>query len=100
MKIGILCTRCGDRILFVPLRDDSFYRLKCPGGHTIRVCLQNPKFELLLVSAGMAYLDGYYRESVASMNSAFEEFIRFYIEIIAVKRYFGSKSLNEVGEGF
>jgi len=59
--------------------------------------LSNAKFEMLFEMALLALLDGYTRETVATLAAAVEEFYRFFIKIVLVKRgmYEGQK-FNEL----
>lgn len=89
MRIRIPCITCPtryvDEMLLIEQQDDGLYHLTCHAGHETTVRLQNHKFELLLDSGGMALLDGYSLESVASITAALERFMEFYIRVIFLK---------------
>jgi hypothetical protein len=99
MKIRIPCIKCPtryvDEMILVEERDDGLYHLLCPSGHETMVWLQQHKFELLLDSGGMALLDGYYRESVASIAAALERFMEFYVRVIFLKHSVDTDSFDK-----
>lgn len=62
-------------------KDNGVYVYKCSQGHESYIVDQVFKFERLFDIAGFAYLDGYYREAVASSTSALERFYEFSIKV-------------------
>jgi hypothetical protein len=96
MKLRIACMKCSRNnpndlyAIPVEIRDDNLYKTTCPAGHEIVCMLQSLKFELLFDSGSMAFIDGYYREAVASWAAALERFYEFYIRVVAEK--FGVKA--------
>jgi hypothetical protein len=71
---------------FVDLSDDCVLTFTCEKGHENSFALQEQKFEILVEMGGMAILDGYYREAVASMAVALERFFEFYIRAVCLGR--------------
>ena len=55
------------------------------------IILQESKFELLLEMGVLAFVDGYYREAVASLAASIERLYEFYIFAVAQNR-----GINEV----
>lgn len=64
------------------VRDDGAYEAVCPEGHHFFTLCQNMKWELLFDSGALALRDGYYREAVASVTAALEDFYAFYVRIV------------------
>ena len=66
MKLAIICPDCATAStpeyspVTVEMRDDGFYRITCPAGHTSLTALQEQKFEILFDIGAYALLDGYY----------------------------------------
>lgn len=96
MKIILPCLECikeygipNLKIETQEYNDKGIYRHICDKGHESYTIDQAMKFERLFEIAGCAYLDGYYRESVASATSALERFYEFSIKV------FIKKVLNE-----
>lgn len=50
------------------------------------IILQESKFELLFEMAVIAFIDGYYREVVASLAASIERLYEFYIFAVALNR--------------
>lgn len=69
----------------VELNEENLYEFECPNGHKTYTSLQAQKFELLFDLAAMALIDGYTREAVSGIASAFERFIEYYILVISLK---------------
>lgn len=74
-----------DELMSVEMRDDGLYSAMCVRGHTTVTALQEQKYEVLFDVAAMAFLDGYPRESIASMAAALERFYEFYVFVLAIK---------------
>lgn len=62
--------------------NNGIYKTHCAKGHEGIVVVDNLKFELLFDLGINAIIDGYYRESVASVTSALERFYEFFIKVI------------------
>ena len=93
MRIEFLCMQCfkeqGKPDLTVyptELQDSGLYLVRCRFGHETVAYTQEMKFEWLFELGAHAIIDGYYREAVASFNSALERFYEFYIKVICAKR--------------
>lgn len=69
----------------VEFNDENLYEVICPKGHVTITQLQSEKFELLFDIGTMALLDGYTKECVSTLASAFERFVEFYIKVIVAK---------------
>src|ERR1700741_3851946 len=67
----------------VEFNDENLYELTCPKGHKCFTRLQENKFELLFDQGAMALIDGYSRESVASIASSLERFIEYFLKVMA-----------------
>ncbi|HEV8713852.1 MAG TPA: hypothetical protein VGX03_13630 [Candidatus Binatia bacterium] len=93
------CTECPvryvDEMFLVEQQDDGLYHLNCSSGHRTTVWLQNPQFELLFDSGGLALLDGHSREAVSSIAAALERFMEFYVRIVALKHLAGQEPFEE-----
>jgi hypothetical protein len=84
MRLPLPCVECAkaksdpktgifrSAFAFVEMEGEHEFRISCPEGHGSVVALQQPRYELLFESGGMAVLDGYYREAVASFAAALE----------------------------
>ena len=96
MKLLLHCNECSQdslKPLLVEIEDQGIYRVSCENGHSFMHTLSNAKFEILFEMALLALADGYTREAVATLAAAVEEFYRFFIKIVLVKRgmYEGEK---------
>jgi hypothetical protein len=87
MKMLIGCTECGVEnhdiaaaLTWAEIRDDGMYEMVCSKGHKIMAWNQSQKFELLFDLGLMAFLDGYTRESVATVATSLERFYEFCIQ--------------------
>jgi hypothetical protein len=59
--------------------------------------MSNAKFEILFEMALLALNDGYTREAVATLASAVEEFYRFFVKVVLLKRAISEgETLDEV----
>ena len=89
MKINTLCHQClkedYQQSLDIIIRNDGLYELTCVENHNSLICLTNPKFEILFDIGIRALIDGYTRESVASIAASLERFYEFYIRVILTK---------------
>jgi len=99
MKLRMLCVKCTNRYVdelpLIEQRDDGLYHVTCPNKHETVVWLQNHKFELLLDSGGMAFLDGYPREAVSSIAASFERFLEFYTRVMLLKHGVSPQEINQ-----
>lgn len=62
-----------------PYRDDNRYSWTCACGHKNAGALRNERFEILFDFGALAFLDGYYREAVANIATAFERLLEFFV---------------------
>lgn len=93
IKISAFCQECNKNESLnrpvsvediVEFNDENLYELTCQNGHKCFVRLQENKFELLFDQGAMALIDGYSRESVASIASSLERFIEYFLKVIAI----------------
>ena len=82
-------TRVADVSVLQDIRNESLYDVVCPKGHRFTVYLDHPKFELLFDMGAMAFLDGYYREAVATWAASLERFYEFFVRVICRKHGLG-----------
>jgi hypothetical protein len=68
---------------FIDVNDQGVYSTTCPEGHKVICGLSNRHYELLFDRAACAFVDGYYREAIATFASALERFFEFYIRVVA-----------------
>lgn len=91
MKVILSCWKCtkyghtGLSVRELEFDDNLYSKYVCENGHTISLIVDRQKFEHLFDIGIMAYIDGYKRESVATIASALERFYEFYIQIILEK---------------
>ncbi len=91
MKIQTTCLNClltgkADNVfVHAEMRDDGVYDLTCELGHQFTIMVQQLKFEMLFDMGSLALLDGYFRESVATIAASLERFFQFYVEVICRK---------------
>jgi hypothetical protein len=87
MKIAMFCTRC---INAVPAEERTLktegeaprrigdvleggvVHATCAKGHAVTYVLNEPLFDLMFDMAALAFLDGYYRETVLGLTTALE----------------------------
>lgn len=67
------------------LEEDNAYVETCRNGHTMKMSLQNVRYELLFESGIVAMLVGFHREAVSSVASALERFYEFGIEVFSIR---------------
>jgi hypothetical protein len=67
------------------LEEDNAYVETCRNGHTMRMSLQNVRYELLFESGIVAMLVGFHREAVSSIASALERFFEFAVEVFSIR---------------
>jgi hypothetical protein len=67
------------------LEEDNAYIEKCRHGHTMRMSVQNVRYELLYESGIVAMLVGFHREAVSSIASALERFYEFAVEVFCIR---------------
>ncbi|MEQ1485025.1 MAG: hypothetical protein ABL913_05560 [Methyloglobulus sp.] len=63
--------------------DDGIYEFECPQGHHTTTVLRTPKHEVLYTIGANAFLDGYFRDAIASFASALERYYEFALRIIS-----------------
>lgn len=62
--------------------DSSIYEFKCQQGHFNSIVLKEQLFEVLYEVSAVAYVEGYYRDAVASSSAALERFYEFVIRLL------------------
>lgn len=67
------------------LEEENAYVETCRNGHTMKMSLQNVRYELLFESGIVAMLVGFHREAVSSVASALERFFEFGIEVFTIR---------------
>lgn len=90
MKLRFDCSTCerpqsgvAARFLgqVVDVNDKGIYDVTCPRGHQVRYIIANPRHAILFDAAALAFVSGFYRESVAtfacSLERALEHFTRW-----------------------
>jgi len=65
-----------------PISDTGIYETTCPHGHKVCGFLQPQLFEVLFQNACNAFIDGYFRETIASASSSLERFYEFMIRLM------------------
>lgn len=93
MRIEITCSKCSEQIalgesgvvhsLVCSMCDDGIYEFKCPQGHHTTTVLRTPKHEVLYTIGANAFLDGYFRDGIASFAGALERYYEFALKVIA-----------------
>jgi hypothetical protein len=98
MKLQISCWHCNilsfgelqlppeDRLASGEIEDGGIVRIECRRGHSATYVLTDPLFELFFDLAGLALLDGYYREAVLGFATSLERFYEFYVQAFFVRR--------------
>ena len=98
MKINTHCHQClkEDNLqsLDIIIRENGLYEFTCVENHKSLICLTNPKFEILFDIGIRALLDGYTRESVASIAASLERFYEFYIRVIQTKHAISDEEIK------
>lgn len=108
MQMTVACMECVGENLRKPeeqgslpevfhaeLLDGGYFRVVCPKGHETIVLVQEEKYELLFDFGAAAFLDGYYRDAVASAAVAMERFLEFYVRVMSRKHAVLPASFDE-----
>jgi hypothetical protein len=84
MKLELKCPSClGVPGLFrVPIRDDGYYKVKCPNDHEHIYCVPMGLYEVLYDLALNAVVDEYPREAVTSFVGSLERFHEFFVKVV------------------
>ena len=72
--------------------DDGIALVECSAGHKTALVMQSQKFEMLLDSGAVAFLEGFTLEACASFSAALERFYEFSLRVAS----FGFKMRDEV----
>lgn len=72
-------------ITYVNFLDGGIYELTCSRGHKFVTFIQNEQYEILYQMGALAFLDGYYRESVSNFAAALERFYEYCLTILLLK---------------
>ena len=89
MKMSLFCLTCNKETPVgvdqkVDFEDGGVYRYRCKNEHEISTYLDKTKPEILFEIGLRAFVDGYYRESIATFTSALERSFELYIELRAI----------------
>lgn len=74
-----------DHWYLADIEEDNAYVEQCRNGHTMKMSLQNVRYELLYESGVVAMLVGFHREAVSSFAAALERFYEFAIEVFTLR---------------
>ena len=93
MRLEISCTKCSNQIApgesrtvysrVCSVRNGGVYEIECPQGHRTTTTLHTPKHEVLYAIGANAFLDGYFRDAIASFAGALERYYEFALRIIS-----------------
>jgi len=93
MRLEISCSKCSEQIALgesgvvnswvYSVSDGGIYEFECPQGHRTTTVLRTPKHEVLYAIGANAYLDGYFRDAIASFASALERYYEFALKVIS-----------------
>lgn len=93
MRLEISCSKCSEQIApgelgvvysdMYSVCDNGIYEFECPQGHRTTTVLRTPKHEVLYSIGANAYLDGYFRDAIASFASALERYYEFALRVIS-----------------
>jgi hypothetical protein len=93
VRLNISCTECSDHLApgesrtvysrVCLVRDDGVYEFECPQGHQTTTVLRTPKHEVLYTIGANAFLDGYFRDGIASFAGALERYYEFALRVIS-----------------
>jgi hypothetical protein len=67
------------------IEEDNAYVEKCRKGHTMKMALQNVRYDVLYESGIVATLVGFHREAVSSIAASLERFYEFAIEVFTLR---------------
>jgi hypothetical protein len=103
MKVTLPCSECAEgstpEQVSLELEDDGVYIVICSAGHRNAHVIAKPKFEVLFELALLALLDGYTRESVASLAASVEELLRVYVQVVLLKHgLYGDEHREQVAK--
>lgn len=79
----------------IQLADNGTAEYICKNNHKTFITTQFIKYEMLFEIAVYAFIDGYYREAIATIAASLERFHEFYIEIICRKYSIDKKEFDE-----
>ncbi|RKD21133.1 hypothetical protein BEP19_15795 [Ammoniphilus oxalaticus] len=89
MKFIIPCPKCRDadnplnfNYVDIDINHHGIYKLTCCKGHNTVTILQEEHFEVLFELGGLALIDSYTREAVASFAASLERFHEFCVRVI------------------
>lgn len=74
-----------DHWYLADIEEDNAYVETCRNGHSMKMSVQNVRYELLFESGVVATLVGFHRESVSSVVAALERFYEFAIEVFTLR---------------
>ncbi len=79
----------------IQLSDNGTAEYTCQNYHKIFITTQFIKYEMLFERAVYAFIDGYYREAIATIAASLERFYEFYMEIICSKHGIGKNEFDK-----
>ncbi|MCI5113397.1 MAG: hypothetical protein D3913_09870 [Candidatus Electrothrix sp. LOE1_4_5] len=92
MKLYLICPQCGENRAVGEtykvfsdsflVSDSGIYEFQCPKGHQHITILRMQKHDLLFNLGITAFLDNYYRESLANFASSLERYYEFALRVI------------------
>jgi hypothetical protein len=68
------------------MHESGYVKAQCKLGHAPVLGVQEPKFVLLFDIGACAYLDGYYRAAVGTMNTAIERACELFVQVVSETR--------------
>src|SRR5262249_28725448 len=101
MKMFTVCMKCFEENIVDPPQvfaeyvDGGFLAFTCPNGHDVISTVQAHRFELLFDLGALAFIDGYYREAVATTATAMERFLEFCLRVYAIHHEIPDSEFDE-----
>lgn len=105
MRVKVFCPYCDQKTYedeswaFGEVHQDGYLKCRCKLGHETLLGIEEPRFVLLFDIGARAYLDGYYREAVSTMNTAIERACEFFLEVVSEARGGASRLGPLTGSG-
>ena len=105
MRLETSCSKCSEQIApgesgdvysrVYSVCDDGIYEFECPQEHRTTTVLRTPKHEVLYTIGANAFLDGYFRDSIASFASALERYYEFSLKVISRHKKIAPETFKE-----
>jgi hypothetical protein len=106
VRLEISCTECSDQIApgesrtvysrVCLVRNDGVYEFECPQGHHTTTVLRTPKHEVLYTIGANAFLDGYFRDGIASFAGALERYYEFALRVVSRQKEFAPDAFEAI----